>query len=455
MKRLVLMLSCVLFCLPSIAQSFYSPKSYPLSVMPDKIKLVDLNHDGYADVIGINQERGVLQIAINNGDGSYHNGVTVGISNGVNDVAVGEFSGDGKVDIAVANSAAATVTVVLGNGDGTFQSPKTYSVDGTPNSITVNDFNGDGRRDIATLSSYTEKVTILSNTGSSFTKSSFAVPQYFPSQYGGGFTDYAYSLTSGDFNGDRRADLAFVDGCGTADCIVAQDVYYVLLNTTTGWKAVQADSGSGTIALTAADVDNDGRSDLLNSYYGCYHEPCTGVDVIYSNSNGTFQRVAVTSGGGIGGDPTGAAIIGDFNNDGLMDVAVPVMGGNDPVTNATIPDGFGVFTGKGGRAFSPGKYFAGTQGNIDAAFVNYDTKKDIVQTDRSNSSILVFKNSFSSTNDPCKYSAPGRAAFLRTRGLEHRVRFKRQIHRVIAALVATGRASGTLARQQKGISDHR
>jgi hypothetical protein len=393
------------------SQTFSSPHTYSLPQNPPNLVVADINHDGFADVLSADTGANSIMIKLNNGDGTFRTIASPKAGPSPLALAVADLNGDGKVDIAVANQSttAPTVSVLLGNGDGTFQLPKSYAVAGTPTSITIDDFNNDGRPDIATISDKTTKVSILTRTSTSFQLSSFTVPQAFPSQYGGGFNDYLFSLTSGDFNGDHRIDLAYVDQCGTADCIVVADSYYVLINNGGGsWTPHSVGGGSGTRTLRAADLDNDGRSDLVNTYYGCYHEPCTGIDVFFSNGT-TFQRVAVVSGFGYGGDPADA-VVGDFNNDGRMDIAAPVESGMDEA-GTEINTGFAVYTGKAGRAFNPPRYYSDSTGLfptlIVAGFLNADGKKDIVTADSSVNAIRVFKNTTVSTNDPCTY--PGTA----------------------------------------------
>ncbi len=68
---------------------------------------------------------------------------------------MGDFNGDGKPDLAVVNQPCescgglGSVTVLLGKGDGTFQPRVDYTVGPGPFSLTTGDFNGDGKLDLA------------------------------------------------------------------------------------------------------------------------------------------------------------------------------------------------------------------------------------------------------------------------------------------------------------------
>jgi hypothetical protein len=156
-------------------------------------------------------------------------------------------------------------------------------------------------------------------------------------------------------------------------------------------------------------VDNDGRADVVAAYYGCYHEPCTGLDVNYSNADGSFTHVPVVAGYGSGGDPRDS-VIGDFNNDGILDIAAPVTGGTDPVTFNQIQPGFAVYTGKpGGRSFNNPKYFSvfsngDAPSTIDAGFFTLSGDKDVVMNSAySATSLSDFFNLTSRSADPCPY----------------------------------------------------
>ena len=124
--------------------------------------------------------------------------------------------------------------------------------------------------------------------------------------------------------------------------------------------------------------------------------------------DGTFTGVGVISGNGGGGDPFDA-VVADFNNDGILDVAGPVERGIDPIHFYEVNDGFAVYTGKpGGRSFNDPVYFsvsstASTARMIDTGFFTHQGKKDVLLTEDFTAAIDTFWNTTSRLGDPCPY----------------------------------------------------
>jgi hypothetical protein len=63
-------------------------------------------------------------------------------------MAVADYNGDGVLDLATANYNPNSVSVLLGRGDGTFTT-ETLATGTFPYTGTTGDFNGDGRADLA------------------------------------------------------------------------------------------------------------------------------------------------------------------------------------------------------------------------------------------------------------------------------------------------------------------
>jgi hypothetical protein len=391
---------------PLFSQTFAPPKHYGPFTDSFQLATGDFNRDGAADFVGAanfnNGTQAEVVVYLNSGSGTFAAPSVVPGSTGAGAVAVGDFNQDGNLDIAF-TAPNAKVGVAYGNGKGGFNSPLFYSVNGVPDSIAVADYNGDGKPDIATLSNSTKEVTILKNTGTSFTSSSFAVPLYYSSNNSGYPPDNVGSLVSGDFNGNHKQDLAYLDMCADSACGPGLSRIYSLINTGTGSSFTPnllTDQVSYTAELDAADVDLDGKVDLLVSTAG---GGTAAAFVEYSNGNNSFTQVFFDDYAPGSAQPQ-HMVVGDFNNDGIEDIA----GYTQIAPDGTPVYGFDVYTGKGGRAFNAPVHVSDNtnvspRGGFAAGFIDQNGTKDIALVDATG--LAIFLNTTSTSKDPCSYTA--------------------------------------------------
>ena len=394
-----------LLCASSLfSQTFAPVKHYGPFTYTAQMQTGDFNRDGAADFVGLayinNGTQTEVVVYMNSGTGTFSTPTALAGSTGAGAVAVGDFNQDGNLDIAFLTSQG--VGVAHGNGNGTFAGPVFYTTNGVPDSIAVQDYNGDGRPDIATLSDSTHEVTILTNTGSAFTSTSFAAPLYYKSQgYSG---DSIANLVAGDFNGNHKQDLAYVDYCTDPGCGPVGRIY-TFINSGSGIYTpnLLPDVVNNFTQLTAADVDLDGKVDLVVFSEGAFYSAEAYVD--YSNGNGSFTQVFMDDYQSSYGVPQ-SLVVGDFNNDGIEDVA-----GYTQTDGYGNPDyGFEIFTGKGGRSgFNPPVHYADTalpEGGFAAGFIDANPTKDIALVD--STSLAIYLNTTPYAKDPCAYTAkPG------------------------------------------------
>ncbi|MCA9261987.1 MAG: VCBS repeat-containing protein, partial [Planctomycetales bacterium] len=111
----------------------------------------------------------------------------------------GDFNNDGYDDFAVANSyTASSMSVLLNNGDGTYSDPHTYGISQTGYEIEVEDFNNDGNDDFAVRGNSMYMVSHGKGDGTFYPSINYSTPS-------GRFE----AGTHGDFNGDGAIDLAY------------------------------------------------------------------------------------------------------------------------------------------------------------------------------------------------------------------------------------------------------
>jgi hypothetical protein len=190
----------------------------PLNGYSASLVAGDFNGDHRTDLaVALYSEE--VAVYLNSGEGRFQRagGVAPATDGAPSDMVAGKFTGAGPLDLATVASSTNTVTVLLGDGAGGFQqapgSPflvaggpgASSSSPGLPESIAVGDFNCDGEPDIAAanFNGSSDSVAILQGDGS------------------GGFTNAAGSpfpadgnprpIAVGDFNGDRRPDIAVVN----------------------------------------------------------------------------------------------------------------------------------------------------------------------------------------------------------------------------------------------------
>ena len=237
-----------------------------------------------------------------------------------------------------------------------------------PQAAALDDVNGDGILDLVTGSASGLFVQLGNGDGS------FRAPVQVSSSSVSPAATFGLlpgaSMVFGDFNGDGKIDIAFVS-CAGSNCAVG-----VLPGNGDGTFLPERDfdQGETIAAIAAGDFNGDGILDLAVAKYG------NGtVDILPGNGDGSFQTPLTTS-------MPGASSIAaaDLNGDGMLDLVVSSW------SAATVS----VLTGKGDGTFQAAQPYAtgANPSNVILADLRGIGRLDIVNLDANGSVSALLAN---------------------------------------------------------------
>ena len=225
-------------------------------------------------------------------------------------VAVADVTGDGRRDLVL--SSTTEIVLLTGQPDGSFTRTVLDSVPSLQ--IEVTDVDGDGRVDVITNAF--DAVHVMRNTGAGWVTQSLGNPMIYRLE----------AMDVADVNGDQLLDIAAVGGGNQPDSKLV-----VWRGTASGGFAAPTQSTTIDLPQTieAADVDADGRQDLVIGHGGW-----GTVSVMKQRTDGTLagpSPSATTTGSHY--DPNGL-VVTDLAGDGRADVVVAAAPGLDILRRA-------------------------------------------------------------------------------------------------------------------------
>jgi hypothetical protein len=317
-------------------------------IAADTVAVADLRGAGKLDLVA--QAEDQLRVVLGNGDGTF--GTPSAPFDTLRSFVVADFTGDGKPDIVSLDFVgqqftAPTLRVLVGNGDGTFHFGSMVNTGVIDSTLAAGDFAGTGHADLVLANSFNHFLTILPGNGDGTLATA---PNFFPG-------DFLAPAATGVFTAGGRQDLVLMGQAGGSG---------------TGIVRVMFGNGDGTFtkgptlsfgihrpdAVVVADFNGDGSQDIaVDTGSGT-------LTVFLGNGDGTFQPGQTLTLGN-GADVLGPMVVGDFNGDGTLDLAVgseqiPSKQTDPEITSVTI------LTGNGDGTFTKTAVYNVGQGIVGA-----------------------------------------------------------------------------------------
>lgn len=317
---------------------------------------------------------GSVHVLLQNSDFTYQSAFAVSPGIAAEDVVLADVNNDGKLDLVLVGFNG--YAVLLGNGDGTFQAPAVQPLPfGSFRGLTLADLNNDGILDLV-ITNYTGNANdlgvLLGNGDGTFQSAvTYSVP------------DLPRSVLVADFNLDGAPDIAIATFGGGSP--FDPGTAAVLLGKGDGtFQAAQFyPTGVGSVDLAAVDLSGDGFPDIVVVNGGNGTAANGSLSVLVNNADGTFlPAVQYTT-----GTTLDHIAVGDFNNDGVNDVAITSFATNSLYLFENTADGTGTLKS------APGKYAAGTSpGAIAAGPFSGSGALDVAVANSSGSTITLLLN---------------------------------------------------------------
>jgi hypothetical protein len=231
------------------------------------VRLADLNEDGNLDLIYNNGRQHAAYVCLGNEHGEFAPPTVLKLEPNQRYFEVGDVDGDGHIDLVTTSvvepddgQTPGSLSIRRGDGKGGFAAAigKPLSVPPGPQVAAIVDLNGDGHADLVLTHARAKLVTILLNNGDGTfeLRSEDSIKTDLP----------PYGIVAVDANGDKKIDLVVAT-------VSSQSPFHsslaVLLNDGQGKfsPAAKLNAGPGAYRLATADIDEDGKPDIVSSSF--------------------------------------------------------------------------------------------------------------------------------------------------------------------------------------------
>jgi hypothetical protein len=357
-----LLVSCLLgLALAGSAFANHRTGDLPL---PELILSGDFNQDGNLD-LAVNVA-GFDNIAILNGDGHANFTLATHLETDTlpKGMAIGDFNGDRHADIASITEWGYSIRINFGDGRGGFIGAGELNGDGEPVRIATADMNNDGDLDLIATAPSEGKLLIYFGDGRGGFSNTALELEDLPNDY---------SFAVGDVNGDGNADLAV----NRFELTNGSFVVILLGDGAGNFTQTSQVAVNQQAPIILVDLDHDGNLDLLIGGAGTENETGMFLSSYLGDGMGNFTTSEIKDLGP--GVMEGAMGVADYDEDGNVDVAFPVVFSQSQDRSTSVlmffGDGKGKFNagetihvGNGPQSALPGDFDG--DGHIDLAITN-------------------------------------------------------------------------------------
>jgi len=343
----------------------------PLTEEIDDLLVADLNGDGYADILTLQEDKKTITVFMGDKNQKYIKKYIRKFPDADDSfIGTADFDGNGKVDVAaVCGPAEKYLAILPGKGNGQLGKPKVIKATETDEpkftQVVMLDFNGDGKPDILGLlkeTSTTEPSTIVAFRN--LKRNKFEVIRTT-------LNSSTAAIVAGDFDGDGLDDFL-----GCEDQKYGSDSFTFYKSNSDGtFTEGHTISGSSDMVskhMKAADLDGDGRLDLVGF----------GKDSLWTwkGAKGVkFKKKKKVK----GSDDGHRLFVVDLNKD------------NNPDILTSHSDGVWIYTNKGKGKFGPPAKLAESASfyndPLGCGDITEDGKPDIIAR-FSDTDVLTFIN---------------------------------------------------------------
>jgi uncharacterized protein YuzB (UPF0349 family) len=236
--------------------TFGARQEYATDAFPENGGMADVDHDGDLDLLVYHVNTPSVAVYRNDGVGGFTSS-TFSVSNAYNGGQFADMNGDGYADIVGVNNAG-SVAVILNNGDGTFNAEHRYaSVQGATKSLVVADFNNDSRPDVVTNpGNGFNQIEYFENTGTGALGASTA--------YITGNNPYG-TMRAVDLDHDGLRDLIVANVSDNTVSVLRNTTVLQLAETPRAARGVLLSSGGDSTTPTSAETDTSEEQQATSS----------------------------------------------------------------------------------------------------------------------------------------------------------------------------------------------